>query len=313
MAGLKELIQDDDLFVAGHGLCPGCLIPVILRVVLRATKYPLVIVNASGCLQQASTIYPKTSWKVNWIHTSYSNAASTMSGIETAYKFFKKRGRLPEDKKIKFLVIGGDGATYDAGLSSLSGAFEREHDFVYLCYDNQLNARVGGSRSSASPMGADTTTTPAGEALPGKLQFKKHITKIIASHRMSYVAQSAPWRWQDLFKKAKEALEIEGPAFLNVLSACPRKWRIPVSKGIEYTRLAAETCIWPLFEIKNGTKVTINYQPENKLPVTEWIKSQGRFSHLMKTENKWIVDKIQEDVDNEWELLQFLEKIAEGN
>ena len=313
MAGLKELIQDEDLFVAGHGMCPGCLIPVILKVVLRATRYPLVIANASGCLQQASTIFPKTSWKVNWIHTSHSNAASTMSGIETAYKFFKKRSRLPEDKKIKFLVIGGDGATYDAGLSSLSGAFERGHDIVYLCYDNQLNAKSGGPRSSASPMGADTATTPAGDVLPGKLQFKKNITRIIAGHRMSYIAQSAPWRWQDLHKKAKEALETEGPAFLNVLSACPRKWKIPVSKGIEYTRLAAETCVWPLYEIKNSTKVTINYQPENKLPVTEWIKSQGRFAHLMKTENKWMVDKIQEDVDNEWELLQFLEKMAEGN
>lgn len=313
MAGLKELIQDDDLFVSGHGLCPGCLIPVILKVVLRATRHPLVIANASGCLQQASALYPKTSWKVNWIHTSYSNAASTMSGIETAYRFFKKRGRLSEDKRIKFLVLGGDGATYDAGLSAVSGAFERGHDIVYLCCDNQMNAKAGGSRSSASPMGADTNTTPAGDVLPGKLQFKKNITRIIASHRMAYVAQSAPWRWQDLFKKAKEALEIEGPAFLNVLSACPAQWEIPVSQGIEYTRLAAETCVWPLYEIKNGTQVTINYQPENKLPVTEWLKSQGRFTHLMKTENKWIVDKIQEDVDNEWELLQFLEKMAEGN
>ena len=133
MITLRELAQKEELFVAGHGLCPGCAIPSILKIVLRATKYPIVVSNATGCLEIASTKFPQTSWKLNWIHSSYINAAATVSGVEVMYKSLKKQGKLPVDKEIKFLVIGGDGATYDSGIGTLSGAIERGHNFVYLC------------------------------------------------------------------------------------------------------------------------------------------------------------------------------------
>jgi len=303
MITLKELARKEDLFVSGHGLCPGCGIPSILKIVLRATKHPIVVSNATGCLQMASTNFPQSSWRLSWIHTAFENAAATMSGIEAMYRSLKKQGKLPVEKEMKFLVIGGDGATNDVGFGSLSGALERGHDFVYLCYDNQLYANSGGQRSSATPMGASTTTTPAGETLPGKLQCKKDISKIAAAHKIPYMAQSAPWIWQDLYKKAEQAFEISGPAYLNVLSPCPNEWKTPTQKTIELTRLASDTCIWPVYEVKNGTKVIINYKPKQKLPVTEWLSSQHRFKHLLRSENKWIVDKIQEEVDKNWESL----------
>jgi pyruvate ferredoxin oxidoreductase beta subunit len=306
MATLKELALKDDIFTAGHSLCPGCGIPVILKVVLRAAKAPLVITNASGCLQQASAMYPRTNWKSNWLHTSDGNAASTMSGVAAMYRSLKKKGKLPADKERKFLVVGGDGAVYDSGFGAMSCAMERGDNAVYLCYDNQLAANSGGQGTSATPMGASTLTTPAGEVLPGKLWTKKKLNAVISAQNVSYVAQTAPWIWQDMYRKAEKAFDVSGPAFLNVLSPCPGRWKMPTAKSIELTRLAADTCIWPIYEItagNNGKKVVINYKPKQKLPVTEWLKSQDRFKHLLVQENKWIVDKIQEEVDKDWELL----------
>ena len=303
MITLKELSAREDLFSAGHTLCPGCGIPVILKLVLRAARHPFMVANATGCLQKGSSRYPASSWKVNWIHSAVGNAPATMSGIIAMYRSLKKQGKLPVRKELKFLVIGGDRATYDSGFSSLSGALERHEDFVYLCYDNQMCADTGGQSSSATPMGASTTTTPAGDVLPGKLLAKKNISAIIASHKIPYIAQSAPWIWKDLFRKAEKAFEVSGPAFINILSPCPGEWKIPTAKTVEITKLAADTCVWPIFEIKDGTKITVNYKPKQKLPVTDWLKSQDRFKHLLAHENKWIVDKIQEEVDKEWDLL----------
>jgi pyruvate ferredoxin oxidoreductase beta subunit len=306
MVTLKELAVKEDLFTAGHNLCPGCGIPVILKLVLRAARYPLVVSNDTGCLQMASANFPRTSWKLNWIHTAYGNASATMTGIAAMYQSLKKRGKIPMEKEQKFLVIGGDGAVYDTGFASISAAVERGDNVVYLCYDNQLIAHSGGQVSSAAPMGASTTTTPAGSVLPGKLQGRKNISRIMASHKIPYVAQSAPWIWQDLYKKAEKAFEVSGPAFLNILSPCPNHWGMPTGKTIELAKLAADTCVWPIYEIQHDTtaaKVTVNYKPKQKLPVIKWLKSQGRFKHLLTKENKWVVDRIQEEVDKEWELL----------
>ncbi len=313
MVVLEELTKKEDLFVSGHGLCPGCGIPIILKLVLRATTHPIVIVNATGCLQISSTRFPLTSWKLNWIHSSSGNAASTISGIETMYKVLKKKGKLQTDTEIKFLAIVGDGGTNDIGFSSLSGAIERGHDFVYLCYDNQSYANSGGQCSSASPIGTSTSTTPTGKILPGKLQYRKDITRIIAAHKLPYVAQAAPWNWEDLYTKAGKAFNIEGPAYLNVLNPCPKTWGIPSDKSIELTRIAADTCIWPLYEIDGDNNIKLNYKPENKLPVTEWLKKQDRFEHLLNIENKWIVDEIQNEVDKNWNRLIYNEKKGINN
>jgi pyruvate ferredoxin oxidoreductase beta subunit len=305
MAKLKELAQMEDRLVAGHGMCLGCGIPLIFKVVLRATEDPLVIANATGCLEVCTTIFPRTAWNVTWVHSAFENAASTIAGVEAMYKALKRKGKIPKDKTIKFLGTGGDGGTYDIGLQALSGTMERGHDVVYLCYDNNAYANTGGQRSSATPLGASATTSPAGTQSPGKLQWRKDLTKILTAHNIPYVAQASPHRWQDLYNKAKKAFEIEGPAFLNVLCLCPTEWKYEEAKGVELAKIAVDTCVWPLYEVENG-KYKINYKPKEKKSILEWIKPQGRFRHLFKEEYAWVLEEFQKKVDEEWEELNRL-------
>ena len=292
----------EDRLVAGHGMCLGCGIPLIFKVVLRATEDPLVIANATGCLEVCTTIFPRTAWNVTWVHSAFENAASTIAGVEAMYKSLKRNGKIPKDKKIKFLGVGGDGGTYDIGLQALSGAMERGHDIVYLCYDNNAYANTGGQRSSATPLGASATTSPAGLQSPGKLQWRKDLTKVLVAHNIPYAAQASPSRWQDMYNKAKKAFEVEGPAFLNVMCLCPTEWKYDESKGVELAKTAVDTCVWPLYEVENG-KYTINYKPREKKPILDWIKPQGRFRHLFKEENAWLLEEFQKKVDEEWEEL----------
>ncbi len=308
MAKLKDLAQMEDRLVAGHGMCLGCGIPLIFKVVLRATEDPLVIANATGCLEVCTTIFPRTAWNVTWIHSAFENAASTIAGVEAMYNALKRKGKIPKDKTIKFLGTGGDGGTYDIGLQALSGTMERGHDVVYLCYDNNAYANTGGQRSSATPLGASATTSPAGTHSPGKLQWRKDLTKILTAHNIPYVAQASPSRWQDLYNKAKKAFEVEGPAFLNVLCMCPTEWKYDESKGVELAKIAVDTCVWPLYEVENG-KYKLNYKPKEKKPILEWIKPQGRFRHLFKEENAWVLEEFQKKVDEEWEELNRLASI----
>ncbi len=308
MVKLKDLAQMEDRLVAGHGMCLGCGIPLIFKVVLRATEDPLVIANATGCLEVCTTIFPRTAWNVTWIHSAFENAASTIAGVEAMYNALKRKGKIPKDKTIKFLGTGGDGGTYDIGLQALSGTMERGHDVVYLCYDNNAYANTGGQRSSATPLGASATTSPAGTHSPGKLQWRKDLTKILTAHNIPYVAQASPSRWQDLYNKAKKAFEVEGPAFLNVLCMCPTEWKYDESKGVELAKIATDTCVWPLYEVENG-KYKLNYKPKEKKPILEWIKPQGRFRHLFKEENAWVLEEFQKKVDEEWEELNRLASI----
>ncbi len=308
MAKLKDLAKMEDKLVAGHGMCLGCGIPLILKIVLRATEDPLIIANATGCCEVCTTIFPRTSWNVTWIHSAFENAASTIAGVEAMYKSLKNKGKIDKEKKIKFLGIGGDGGTYDIGLQALSGTMERGHDVVYLCYDNNAYANTGGQRSSATPMGASATTSPAGTQSPGKLQWRKDLTKILTAHNIPYVAQACPSRWQDMYNKAKKAFEVEGPAFLNILCLCPTEWKYDESKGVELAKIAVDTCVWPLYEVENG-KYKLNYKPKEKKSILEWIRPQGRFRHLFKEENAWVLEKFQKKVDEEWEELNRLSSL----
>jgi len=308
MAKLKDLAKMEDRLVAGHGMCLGCGIPLILKVVLRATEDPLIIANATGCCEVCTTIFPRTSWNVTWVHSAFENAASTIAGVEAMYKALKNKGQIAKEKKIKFLGIGGDGGTYDIGLQALSGTMERGHDVVYLCYDNNAYANTGGQRSSATPMGASATTSPAGTQSPGKLQWRKDLTKILTAHNIPYVAQASPSRWQDMYNKAKKAFEVEGPAFLNILCLCPTEWKYDESKGVELAKIAVDTCVWPLYEVENG-KYKLNYKPKEKKSILEWIKPQGRFRHLFKEENAWLLEEFQKKVDEEWEELNRLSSL----
>jgi len=298
---LKELTNKEVLLTSGHRMCAGCGAPTIVKMVLLAADYPVIAANATGCLEVSTCISDYTAWKIPWIHNAFENAAATISGVETMYRALKKQGKI--DKEIKFIAFGGDGGTYDIGLQSLSGAMERGHDMLYICYDNGAYMNTGIQRSSATPYGADTTTRPAGSVIQGKTELRKNLTKIMAAHNIPYAAQASPSHWMDLMKKVRKALDIKGPKFMNIISSCNRGWRSKTDDAITMCRLAVETCHWPLYEIENGvTKIT--FKPKEKKAVEEFLKPQGRFKHLFKPDNEWMLKKIQEDIDREWERLQ---------
>ncbi|MBI5633537.1 MAG: pyruvate ferredoxin oxidoreductase [Nitrospirae bacterium] len=294
---LKELSKKEDRFTHGHRMCSGCGAPIVVKIAMLATDYPVVVSNATGCLEVSSCISEFTAWNVPWIHTAFENAAATLSGVETMYRSLKKQGKF--DQEVKFIAFGGDGGTYDIGFQSLSGAMERGHDMIYICYDNGAYMNTGIQRSSATPLGADTTTCPAGSEIPGKLRNRKNLTKIMAAHDIPYVAQASPSHWQDLFKKVQKAHEIKGPKFINVLAPCNRGWRSKTNDAIQLSRLAVNTCYWPLYEIENGvTRITVT--PKEKIPVAEFMKPQGRFKHLFAPENEGLLQRVQDEVDKEW-------------
>jgi pyruvate ferredoxin oxidoreductase beta subunit len=294
---LKELSKKEDRFTHGHRMCSGCGAPIVVKIALMATEYPVIVSNATGCLEVSSCISEFTAWNVPWIHTAFENAAATISGVETMYRSLKKQGKF--DQEVKFIAFGGDGGTYDIGFQSLSGAMERGHDMIYICYDNGAYMNTGIQRSSATPLGADTTTCPAGSVIPGKLRTRKNLTKIMAAHNIPYVAQASPSHWQDLFRKVQKAHEIKGPKFINVIAPCNRGWRSKTNDAIQLSRLAVNTCYWPLYEIEDGvTKITV--MPKEKIPVAEFMKPQGRFKHLFSPENEGLLQRVQDEVDKEW-------------
>jgi pyruvate ferredoxin oxidoreductase beta subunit len=299
---LKELAKGKDRFVHGHRMCAGCGAPIIVKQVLMATDYPIIASNATGCLEVSTCIQQYTAWKIPWIHSAFENAAATISGVEAMYKSLVKQGKL-EDKQVKFIAFGGDGGTYDIGFQSLSGAMERGHDMMYICYDNGAYMNTGIQRSSATPFGANTTTCPAGDVIPGKPQQRKDLTRIMAAHGIPYVAQASPAHWMDLMKKVQKAFEIKGPKFMNVISPCNRGWRSRTDDAVMLSRLAVDTCYWPLYEVENGiTKIT--FKPKEKKPIVDFLKPQGRFKHLFQPGNEGMLKHIQENIDKEWELLQ---------
>jgi pyruvate ferredoxin oxidoreductase beta subunit len=302
---LKEEVQKAERFSGGHRMCAGCGSPVAVRSVLRALKPEdkAVVCSATSCLEVSTFLYPYTAWKDSFIHSAFENAAATISGVETAYNVLKKRGKI--DESFKFIAFGGDGGTYDIGFQSLSGAMERGHDMVYVCYDNEAYMNTGIQRSSSTPHFSDTTTSPAGKVIPGKKQVKKDLTKVIAAHNVPYVAQTTfIGNFKDISEKAHKAIYTPGPAFLNVMAPCPRGWRYPAEDLMEITKAAVETCVWPLFEVIDG-KWILNYTPKKKLPVEEYLKKQGRFSHMFKKGNEWMIEAYQAEIDRKWEDLLF--------
>ncbi|MCK4739451.1 MAG: pyruvate ferredoxin oxidoreductase [Deltaproteobacteria bacterium] len=306
MATLKKLAEKEELFTGGHRLCAGCGIPQIIRLVLRSAGAPVVGTTATGCLEVGTTIYPYTAWKIPWIHSAFENAAATISGAEAAHVALKRKGKIAKDKETKFIAFGGDGGTYDIGLQALSGALERGHDFVYLCYDNGAYMNTGIQRSSATPFGSATTTSPAGVVHPGKEQKRKNLTRIVAAHNIPYLAQGSAHNWKDLSMKAEKAFAIKGPTFLNVISACPLGWYSKPESSMEISKLAVDTCYWPIYEIEEGV-LKVNYKPKEKKPILDWLKLQGRFKHLFKEGGDELIKKIQADIDEEWERLLDLD------
>lgn len=299
----KKELSKPERFSGGHKLCAGCGAGIAVRGVLRALEPEdkAVICNATGCLEVSSFMYPYTAWQDSYIHNAFENAGATAGGVDAAYRALKKRGKV--DETFKIIAFGGDGGTYDIGFQSLSGAMERGHDMVYVCYDNEAYMNTGIQRSSSTPRFADATTSPVGAVSYGKKQNKKNLTEIIVAHNIPYAAQTTfLGDFRDLHQKAHKAIYTEGPAFLNVLSPCPRGWRYEAEDLAELCSLAVETCVWPLYEVENGVW-RLTYQPKNKLPVTEFLKKQGRFKHMFQKGNEWMIEEAQKYVDEKWESL----------
>jgi pyruvate ferredoxin oxidoreductase beta subunit len=204
---------------------------------------------------------------------------------------------------MKFIAFGGDGGTYDIGLQSLSGAMERGHDMVYVCYDNGAYMNTGIQRSSATPLGAWATTAEVGKAQQGKIQRRKDLTSIIADHGVPYAAQASVSHWRDLTTKAEKAFAVDGPAFLNVLSPCPRGWRTQPNQSIEIAKSGVQTGFWPLFEVEDGVwRQTVKVA--NRKPVVEFLKPQGRFKHLFAPGNEELLARVQDEVDRYWDYVE---------
>jgi|SRR5690554_98203 len=300
MASLKKLAAKEDLLTGGHRACAGCAAPIIVRQILLAAENPVVVGCATGCLEVTTTLFPYTAWKVPFIHNAFENSAATISGVEAAYTSLKKQGKY--DKDVRFIAFGGDGGTYDIGLQSLSGAMERGHRMLYVCYDNNAYMNTGIQRSSATPMGAHTSTSPAGKKIPGKKQYRKDLTAIMVAHNIPYAAQTSVSHWNDLSTKVQKALAVDGPSFINVISPCRLGWGFNPEDTIQIARDAVDSCFWPLYEVENGV-YKLTYKPKEKKPIIDWLKKQARFRHLFKPGNEELLAGIQENIDAEWEKL----------
>ncbi|MDD4766097.1 MAG: thiamine pyrophosphate-dependent enzyme [Desulfotomaculaceae bacterium] len=299
----KEVMNKKERLAPGHRMCAGCGGTIAVRNVLRGLRDEdqAVITCATSCLEVSTFMYPHTAWQDSFIHNTFENAGATCSGVQAAYEVLRKKGKV--DGVYKFIAFGGDGGTYDIGLQSLSAAMERNHDLVYVCYDNGAYMNTGIQRSSATPMYADTTTSPVGKVSNGKPQYRKDLAAIIAEHNVPYVAQTTLFKnLRDLHEKAERAIYTPGAAFLNVMAPCPRGWIYEAEDIMEICRLAIDTCYWPLFEVIEG-KWVLSYKPKNKLPVEEFLKRQGRFKHMFKKGNEQLIEHFQSEVDKRWDAL----------
>lgn len=290
-------IPDFEAIASGHRGCQGCGEVLAMRIALKAIGEDMIVVNATGCMEVITTPFPQTSWQVPWMHVAFENASAVGSGVASALKVLKRKGR-SEGKDAKVIILGGDGGTSDIGFQSLSGALERNHDFTYICFDNEAYMNTGIQRSSSTPIGAWTTTSPIGCGCDGKKDPKKDLVSIVANHGIPYVATATPAHHLDLMNKVKRAVHTPGPAFIHVFSPCPTGWKMPTFATIDACKLAVKTNIYPLFEIIEGQHV-LGAANKKPLTVTEYLKPQGRFKHLSSDQ----VESIQQDVDIRYQKL----------
>jgi pyruvate ferredoxin oxidoreductase beta subunit len=275
----------------------GCGEALAVRLVCKALGRNIIISNATGCMEIVSSPLPSTSWEVPWIHTLFENTAAVASGIEAGIKVLTRKGKYT--KKTKVVAMAGDGGTADIGFQALSGALERGHDFIYICFDNEAYMNTGIQRSGCTPFGASTTTSPAGKISIGQTTWKKNLPAIAAAHDISYVATACHSYPFDLMNKIGKAMEIKGPSYIQILSVCPTGWRLPSDLTIRAGRLAVETGIFPLYEVEKD-RYTLNLDFPQLRPVEDYFKLQGRFRHLSKE----TISQIQERVIAEYAKLK---------
>lgn len=294
---LEKLKSAGELFSPGHRACIGCVEVLAVRQVCKAFGPDTIIANATGCMEIVSSPFPTSNWMVPWIHTLFENTAAVASGIEAGIRTMQRKGRGPS-QDVAVVAMGGDGATADIGFQALSGALERGHNFTYVCFDNEAYMNTGIQRSSSTPLGAMTTTSPPGKKSIGQVTWKKDMPGIAAAHNIPYVATACPSYPRDLEKKVKKARDTRGPAYLHVFSVCPTGWRCKPEIGIELGRLAVETGVFPLFEVENGQWRITKTVKELK-PIREYLQPQGRFRHLSDD----VIDRIGQTVRERYEAL----------
>jgi pyruvate ferredoxin oxidoreductase beta subunit len=285
-------------FAPGHRACVGCGEALAVRLATKAAGENIIIANATGCMEVISSQLPATAWRMPWIHTLFENTAAVASGVESALKVLERKGKIPS-RGTKVVAMAGDGGTTDIGLQALSGALERYHDFVYICFDNEAYMNTGIQRSSATPFGASTTTSPAGKKSIGQKTWKKNMPAIAVAHNIPYVATASPSYPFDMMDKVKKGLAVNGPAYIHVLSVCPTGWRSAPDLSVRLGRLAVETGVFPLYEVEDGWyTLTMDVSPMR--PVQDYLSTQGRFRHLSED----MVKEIQMRVTKEYKLLK---------
>ena len=294
----RQTITKDEFFAPGHRACIGCGQSLAVRLTCKAIGPNSIIVCATGCIEVYSSPLPYTSWRLPWIHTLFENTAAVASGVESGLKVMTRKGRGPAEK-VNVVAIGGDGGTSDIGMQALSGALERGHDFVYICFDNEAYMNTGIQRSSATPYGASTTTQPAGKVSIGQVTWKKNLPAIAVAHDIPYVATASPSYPFDLMAKVAKAVATPGPAYIHVLSVCPTGWRCPTDITIRIGRLAVQTGVFPIYEVEDG-QYKLNVNPTQLKPVSEYLKLQGRFRHLSED----TIEQIQQRVTKEYAKLK---------
>ena len=295
---VPRLLTKKEYFVPGHRACIGCGEALAVRLAAKAMGQNVIIANATGCIEIIASQIPYTSWEVPWIHTLFENTAAVASGIEAGLKAMIRKERI-SDKGTNIVAIAGDGGTVDIGIQALSGAMERGHNFLYLCFDNEAYMNTGIQRSSATPFGASTTTSPAGKVSIGQFSWKKDMPAIAVAHNIPYVATACPSYPFDLMKKVKKGLEIKGPAYVHIFSVCPTGWGSPADLSIRLGRLAVKTGIFPLYEVENGKyKMSLDF-PKLR-PINDYMKLQRRFRHLTPE----IIGQIQQKVVEKYEELR---------
>jgi len=295
---VPRLITKKEIFAPGHRACIGCAEALAVRLACKAMGQNVIVTNATGCVEIISSQLPYTSWRVPWMHTLFENTAAVASGIEAGLKAMVRKGRCVE-QDVKVVAMAGDGGTSDIGLQALSGALERGHDFLYICFDNEAYMNTGIQRSSATPYGASTTTSPAGKVSIGQFTWKKNMPAIVAAHDIPYVATACPSYPFDLMEKVRKGMDTPGPAYVHILSVCPTGWRSLPDLSVRIGRLAVETGIFPMYEVENG-QYRLSFDFPKLRPVTDYLKLQGRFRHLSPAD----VNKIQTRVTEEYEKLR---------
>jgi pyruvate ferredoxin oxidoreductase beta subunit len=292
----KNFPKGPDCLASGHRACQGCGEVLALRLLLKALGTDIIAVSATGCMEVCTGPFPQSAWRMPWIHVAFENAAAVASGVESAYQVLRRKGRSP-DKRIPVVAIAGDGGTADIGLQALSGALERYHEnFTYVCLDNEAYMNTGIQRSSATPFGANTTTSPVGSHSKGQYTWKKNMPAIAAAHSIPYVATASPAFHLDLMNKIRRAAAIPGPAYIHIYAPCPTGWRMKPELSVESSRLAVSTRIFPLYEVIDGQYV-INRKVDKPTPIADYFKAQGRFKHLKAEDVEFITNRVNKDYD----------------